>query len=163
MPAGRPPIPIEIRFWPKVDRRSPDECWPWKGAEHGNGYGGISVLGKSVPAHRVAYALANGEPPGEMFVLHRCDNPRCCNPDHLFLGDHAANMEDMVYKGRSKALLKPEEAIAARALSDVYGWTPARIARRFKVQKWVIHQLLAKKTYRHVGADLTLADFYDNP
>lgn len=100
--AGRPPISLDKRFWEKVDRRGPDECWPWIGAEHGRGYGGILINYKSVPAHRVAHALCKGVVPPGMFVLHRCDNPKCVNPAHLFLGTHQDNMDDMVSKGRSR-------------------------------------------------------------
>ncbi len=153
MPAGRPPIPLEKRFWPKVKRNSPDECWPWIGAEHGNGYGGISVLGKSTPAHRVAYALANGEPPGAMFVLHRCDNPRCCNPSHLFLGTHQDNMDDMVRKDRvrSGALLSAEKALAARILYERAGWKPRRIAQYFGITTTTIRYAIKGVTYRDIG------------
>lgn len=159
---GRKPAPLAERFWSKVEKRESDECWPWMGGGYGDGYGGFMIAGLGcIGAHRVAYALTNGTTPDGVFVLHRCDNRRCCNPAHLFLGDHSANMEDMANKGRSTARLTPEEAIAIRALAGLFGWTETRLARRFKVEQKIISQLLARKTYRHVGKDLTLADFRD--
>lgn len=95
---------VEERFRAKVDRRGPDDCWPWTGHTL-RGYGQFQAgtgrdESRIVYAHRFAYELATGEDPGDLFVCHRCDNPPCCNPDHLFLGDNADNMHDMAVKGR---------------------------------------------------------------
>lgn len=101
--------PLADRFWPKVDRRGPDECWPWKAARRAAGYGKIG-RGKSgrgwMLAHRASWELAHGPISSETLVLHRCDNPPCVNPAHLFLGTHADNVHDMVAKGRCYQQLK---------------------------------------------------------
>jgi len=78
------------------------ECWEWKGAKNLQGYGKLKqVCGKIKAAHRLAWELANGEiPPGKL-VLHRCDNPGCVRPSHLFVGTHVDNHRDMIDKGRS--------------------------------------------------------------
>ena len=94
-------ISVEDRFWSKVDRRSNDECWNWLGTSHGqSGYGTLETGGKSRYAHRLAYSFVYGKIPPGLCVCHHCDNPSCCNPEHLFLGSHGDNIADKVKKGR---------------------------------------------------------------
>lgn len=87
-------------------------CWEWKKRIDGGGYGRLKIqLGTRASfrmdgAHRYAWTIFFGNIPEGMHVLHRCDNRRCCNPDHLFLGSHADNMRDMVSKGRAGWQLK---------------------------------------------------------
>ena len=80
----------------------PGGCWPWTGARSGGGYGYLWWRGRSRQAHRLSFAAANGSIPAGAFILHRCDNPRCVNPAHLFAGSHADNMRDMFSKGRGR-------------------------------------------------------------
>lgn len=91
---------IADRFWKKVERSGADECWLWAGCKI-KGYGQfLRGGGQRVYAHRFAYELARGPIPEGMLVLHRCDNPPCCNERHLFLGSDLDNMRDKVAKGR---------------------------------------------------------------
>jgi hypothetical protein len=87
-------------FWAHVDVKAPDECWPWRDAKLEFGYGAVRYQKRNWKAHRLAWALTHGSIPGKSWVLHRCDNPPCCNPAHLFLGTHEDNMADMASKGR---------------------------------------------------------------
>ncbi len=95
--------PIEQRFWPKVQKG--EGCWIWTGCLDRRGYGQINRGGNAgghIKAHRLSYQIAHGDLPSSAHVLHRCDTPSCVRPDHLFLGDHAANMRDMWAKGRGR-------------------------------------------------------------
>lgn len=91
----------EQRFWAKVNKT--EGCWLWTASRTHEGYGMFSIQGRRHYAQRVAWMLTYGLIPEGMLVLHRCDNPPCCRPDHLFLGTHADNMADMATKGRHAA------------------------------------------------------------
>lgn len=80
---------------------SPDGCWYWTGAINSSGYGHMTLRPTTIYAHRISYSLYKGVIKDELYVLHKCDNKLCVNPDHLFLGTHDDNMKYMVTKGRS--------------------------------------------------------------
>lgn len=88
------------QFWENVSKTS--DCWLWQRRRTKFGYGELSFEGRHVTAHRLSYELANGPPPAGARVLHRCDNPPCVNPEHLFVGSQADNVKDMDLKGRRR-------------------------------------------------------------
>ena len=90
---------VNERFWAKVDRLGPDECWEWQ-AYRRLGYGRIKVNGQMKTAHRLSWELRFGPILDGLCVLHRCDNRACCNPAHLFLGTRGDNNRDRKAKGR---------------------------------------------------------------
>lgn len=90
---------FQERFWSKV--KITETCWLWIGCLNECGYGSISTSsGRTMLANRASWLINRGDIPAGMKVLHTCDNPPCVNPDHLFIGTQADNIEDMVTKGR---------------------------------------------------------------
>lgn len=90
-----------VEFWSKVSIAG-SGCWEWRGAFAHFGHGKVTWLGRAVHAHRVAWELRHGPVPAGIIVRHKCDNPPCCNPDHLELGTLADNNADRVKRGRSR-------------------------------------------------------------
>lgn len=126
MPAGiYPRKEFSYYFWNKVDKKEPNECWLWTGSCYKNGYGTIRRDGKVVSAHRTSYDLHHPLTLPisdiELFVCHKCDNVKCINPNHLFLGTQTDNMKDCSEKGRcigSKGIPSPFKGVPA---SKVFG------------------------------------------
>jgi hypothetical protein len=93
------------RFWDKVEKTN--SCWIWKAFKNRQGYGKIGTSScKSINAHRVSWVIHNGQIPDNHFVCHKCDNPSCVNPDHLFIGTRQDNINDMMIKKRSRHFQK---------------------------------------------------------
>lgn len=88
-----------IKFFSLVNKNSPNGCWEWEGSRDKDGYGMIWVVNEQ-RAHRASYAIHVKPIPKGLWVLHKCDNPPCVNPDHLFLGDHRINTQDAVDRNR---------------------------------------------------------------
>lgn len=108
------------RFWDFVQKAGEDECWIWTGPSDTSGYGSIEYEGKVILAHRISYERTNGEIPHNgthhgTCVRHKCDNPPCCNPNHLILGSHLENMADMVERGRFARKLTDDQVRAIKA------------------------------------------------
>lgn len=95
---------IKRRFWDKVNKTDNiDNCWEWNAGSRGNGYGAIKYNKKVIDAHRLSWILQNGElNDSNIYVCHKCDNRKCVNPNHLFLGSHSDNIKDGYKKGRIK-------------------------------------------------------------
>ncbi len=143
---------LKERFWKKVEIRGEDDCWEWTAALNTSGYGHIQVSTKRLSvAHRVCYMLRFGDIPPKMLVCHSCDNPKCVNPKHLWIGTHNQNMEDMASKIRSsnpssrKVWTNPE-IINQTVLEivDKYkkGMSQAELALEFSLSKNTISRIV---------------------
>lgn len=161
---GEAKLHLSDDFWSKVNKNGPavttklGPCWLWTGARTGKsggigrngGYGNIKFQRRFQYAHRVAWILTNGEIPDGQWVLHRCDVRLCVRPAHLFLGNHADNMADMVskYRGRGVARkLTDQDAIEIRRRYED-GVSKYRLARDFGVTDTTISNLVQGRTYR---------------
>ena len=153
---GRPETPIRYRLLAKIDLENSRGCWEWSGARVPQGYGLIKRKdGTQLRAHRVAYELVYGLIPKGMFVCHRCDNPSCVWPSHLFVGSHVQNMADMVVKGRAarmqghrngSAKLGAIEVISIRTSVDSY----SRIASQFGVSSSAVGLIKRRERWAHL-------------
>ena len=133
-------------------------CWEWRGARNSRGYGQILVNGKTTSAHRVSFCIYRGEP-GEMHVLHRCDNRGCVNPQHLFLGTHTDNMRDMTAKGRhgryegerhhSRKLT--EDGVRELRRLHAEGTTYTALAAQFGMSINQARRVALRMTWKHVA------------
>lgn len=166
-------------FWKRVDQSGgPDSCWEYTSSRTVDGYGKLGWT-PAMPfyvAHRFAWFATNGPIPDGMFVCHRCDNPPCCNPAHLFIGSNADNMADMVSKGRQlsgdrnptvtnpervprgehhwSARLTEENVISMREMFKDGQQLP-RIAEIFGVSKQVAHKAISGRTWAHLPGAYT--------
>lgn len=151
-------LPMPSRFWTKV--RITPGCWPWQASTDRRGYGRFGLDGATPQAHRVAWELSNGPIPTGMWVLHRCDNPQCVNPAHLWLGTHEDNMRDMASKGRGRqnhpvgaaayhAKLQPDQVREIRRLRAA-GELQRDVARRFGVSRSTVQDITQGRTYADV-------------
>ena len=107
---------VDERFWARVPKKNKNECWEWSGHRHRQGYGFLKVDGTSKLGHRISWEIHYSAIPVGKMVLHRCDNPPCCNPTHLFLGTQKDNMIDCSAKGR---LCCGEKNVLSRLTSEV--------------------------------------------
>ena len=151
---------LPCRFWSKVKVLGIDDCWEWQGASDGRGYGHFSFKHRADKAPRIAWFLFSGTYPGKLDVLHKCDNPPCVNPNHLFLGTAKDNAIDMVKKGRCKSKGLPGEQsgnaklttnqviLIKRLLALGYGTT--LIGKQFNVYPSTIHFIKQGETWRHI-------------
>lgn len=138
-----------------------DGCWTWNGRTDTRGYGRVCLGDKPLStllAHRVAFVRAFGVFDGERLVCHKCDNPPCVRPDHLFLGDDAANNADMIRKGRAFhpfgethccAKLTAEKVVEIRARAAL-GEGARPLARVFGVSDMQIRDIVARRSWKHV-------------
>jgi hypothetical protein len=144
---GRDMLPE--KFWEKVAKGGPAECGMWTGSTNGR-YGKFSLKTRMVFAHRRAWEIENGRIPAGMEICHRCDNPLCCNPAHLFAGTRGENVKDMVAKGRAPLpATKLSDPVTRAAIIEARGagMTYREIAERFGVSGATAWRLVNEKSW----------------
>lgn len=159
---------MEEKFWTQVDKNGSipphmphlGNCWEWVGGMNGNGYGRFQAGENKSNSHRLSYELAYGPISSkDMFVCHKCDNPRCVCPDHLFLGTNNDNMRDMISKGRaqhpegsdnSMSKLTDEQVREIRLLVDTGNLSRREIALMYNVSHSAINRIVWGISYKDV-------------
>lgn len=154
---------LESRFWPKVKKST--GCWAWLAAKHVQGYGliGYGVASMHIKAHRASWIIHFGPIPTGKCVLHKCDNPECTNPEHLFLGTQVENIRDMIQKGRlvtpkgqnqGSAKLTDPQVLCIRARAEEQA---ALLADEYGVDKTTIWRILSRKSWKHLASNQGVA------
>jgi len=167
---------VKALFWSKVVI-SRDHCWEWQGSKR-RGYGRFNIGGRLRHAHHVAWRFIKGDFPADKQVLHRCDNPGCVNPEHLFIGTIKDNMQDMLAKGRGnkasgenhgskthpntlptgsdwhllhgKKKLEEHQVREIRSLYFKGGCSQKQLSKRFNVAQETIGDVVNRRTWRHI-------------
>ncbi len=150
----------DSRFWTRVDRRTSAACWPFLGRRNTYGYGMFSSMSKQMYASRFAWIITRGPVPNGLVVCHRCDNPPCCNPDHLFLGTSADNVADMIAKGRHRgggvrgaahhAAVLTEEIVRAIRERVSAGLRTCDIAKEFGLRWGTVDHVVKRRSWKDV-------------
>lgn len=160
---GRPPVP----FWDRVDKDTPSGCWLWTGGVSNTGYGTVHYQGRVVTAHRLAAFLsglvespdAPKDRKGSGFVLHQCDNRRCCNPAHMKIGTYADNQLEAYKRGQrqqprggehTNSKLTAEQARSIRNEYAAGGVSQDALAAHYGVSQRAISLITLNRTYTEV-------------
>lgn len=153
---GRKPTGIKARFWAKVDKTK--SCWIFTSNHGGTTYGMLSVpKGEEYLAHRISWVIHYGLIPRGLKVLHTCDQPRCVNPLHLFLGTSQDNMDDMVNKGRSlkgsrhpMTNMSESDVVEIRRLYQETKLSQQAIADMYRINQTAVGFIIRRITWKHI-------------
>jgi hypothetical protein len=141
--------PELVRFWSKVTTGLPNACWIWTGGTNNDGYGRFHSDTGHIQAHRFVYELVYGLSTAPS-ILHRCDNPPCVNPTHLFEGNQLSNMEDMARKERGSGnKVSKDDVVRIRSLV-AQGKSQAEVGRLFGVTQGCIGQIWLRRSWAWV-------------
>jgi hypothetical protein len=143
---------IEQRFWQKVHKT--DTCWNWIGCKTEKGYGQMRI-GRTIRAHRYSWVIHNGPIPNNMFVCHRCDNPSCVRPNHLFLGTAKDNTLDMISKHRqcgARGETHPFHKLTNEDIPKIRSSSLScnQLAMQYGVSSVLINSIKLRKRWTHI-------------
>jgi len=143
--------------WKKIDKKADTECWEWLGYKDRDGYGRFSINNEMYLTHRLIYELKCSKIPEGLCVLHRCDNPSCCNPHHLFLGTNKDNFIDMTAKNRRAKgenqgthKLTNEQVIEIRKMYSTGKYTQEKLGNKFNVVHSTISYIVNNRLWKHI-------------
>ena len=152
----------EQRFWNKTNKNGPlvleSPCWIWVASKNSDGYGNFRYEGKIGKAHRWSYEFHKGPILGRLLVCHKCDNPSCVNPDHLFLGTDLDNARDCINKGREKHVrgeavntskLTESQVLEIRSMEHYHG-SNKRLSEYLGVSVSTIEKIKGRVTWKHI-------------
>ena len=147
---------IADRLWEKVKKQEGDGCWEWFGAADQHGYGSMTIEHRRKKAHRVSYELVHGPIPEGLHLCHKCDNPKCVRPDHLFPGTAKVNLQDAAAKGllageiQGVAKLSNDQAKAIYQSFIESSGNPRSVAERHGVSRSCIIDLLKGRRWSFI-------------
>lgn len=147
-------VNYEELFWSKV--QITETCWPWIAYRNPAGYGHFAFGGKIYKAHRIAFLLTHGRLNPNLFILHKCANPSCCNPENLFEGTAQDNMDDKVQKGRAprgeqgKHKLTSKDVLLIRKMASTNKYSYTSLGRMFNCSKTLIRKIVLNQLWRHL-------------
>ena len=154
---------VEERFWSKVDKRKPDDCWEWQASLDTRGYGNLGIpkndgTGRYITqrAHRMAWEFTNGKLEGSVqHLCHTCDNRKCVNPAHLFIGNAKVNMADCISKGRlndrsgeNNPRAKVTEDIVRAVRAETL--TLSKLMAKYNLPQTTVSDIRRRSTWKHV-------------
>jgi hypothetical protein len=152
---------LEERVWGHINIGNPNECWEWVGGKNKDGYGRLNISGRIDRAHRVVYRLANGDIPPNKIILHSCNNPSCCNPNHLRAGTYKENTHDMMVSGRNrnKVFRGSESSVSKLTESQVLnmrqeynsgGISIGKLARKYSISESQCSRIVKRQSWTHI-------------
>lgn len=156
---------IRQRFWSKVDKRGPDDCWEWQGGltnpQRGEGYGRFRYLnGQTMHATHVALLLSDIEIPEGMKVLHHCDNPHCVNPKHLYIGTQQDNIDDMRSRGRdnfaSPGVSNPASKVTPDLVREIRAkyatgrYSQEKLGKMYGLHQAHVSRIIRRTSWQHI-------------
>ena len=142
-------------FWIKVDKSGKNGCWNWTWGTTKKGYGIFKLGDQSVYAHRLSYFMTNPAFDQSLCVLHKCDNPKCVNPEHLFLGNNTVNDNDKVSKDRQArgsmiSTKLTEDDIVEMYKARLEGYSQKSLALKYRINQSQVSRILSGLRWRHM-------------